>query len=175
MKKSFLLILLLILCVSFNSLAQSSAATSEKAAKQLGVTASMLGGTGLYYLAPLTATDHLKLTGILFYSEDDTDKDTYFSLGAEYQHDVYTSRIRRAYFTAGGYVYNETFGRSYGIDSKERYSDFTAGLGLGVDLGNSDKGLLLNLVVSYQLKSRFEGDDDLTIGLGVGIGLGFNF
>lgn len=175
MKRIWVAVLLLVF--SGNLLAQDE--ETVNASRQLGLSYSSLGGAGIHYIHPTTERDNVKFTGILIYRDDVSVKETFFSLGAEYQRDLVEGNDKRAYFTVGGHIDNQLsntlYFDYYSDNSSSRAGFFNAGIGLGFDYGNITDGIVLNLHITYQLTTGFGDVDRTRIGLGGGLGLGFNF
>lgn len=146
-------------------------------ARQFGVSLSTIGGIGAYYLHPVNEKDNLKLTGIFIYDNSDGYKDSFFSFGGEYQRDIWESYTRRLYGNIGASIDNEFSNDTFFEDfnSEQRYTYFSIGGGVGVDLGERDKGLIFNAHISYQLTQGIGDSESTRIGLGGGVGIGFNF
>lgn len=147
--------------------------------RQLGLSYSSLGGAGIHFILPTTEKDNVKFTGILIYRDDADSKETFFSLGAEYQRDLVEGNDKRAYFSAGAHVDNQLsntlYFDYYDTISSSRVRFFNAGIGLGFDYGNITDGIVLNAHVSYQLTTGYGDVDRTRVGLGGGLGIGFNF
>ncbi|MAO63935.1 MAG: hypothetical protein CL666_02925 [Balneola sp.] len=172
-----ILTLILILFFSGNLLAQQE--ETVNASRQLGLSYSSLGGAGIHYIVPTTENDNIKFTGILIYRDDAEARETFFSIGAEYQRDLVEGNDKRAYFTTGAHIDNQLsntlYFDYYDNDSSSRVGFFNAGIGLGFDYGNITDGIILNIHLSYQLTTGFGDVDRTRVGLGGGLGIGFNF
>jgi len=175
--KRLVLCLGICLLVLVSGYSQSKEAKEFIASKQLGLTVSTLGGTGIYYLHPINEKDNFKIAGIYVYDNGDSYSDSYFSLGFDYQRDFYEEYTRRVYFMAGASidnsVTNDTFFDNYSSENKSSY--FSIGAGVGADLGDRTKGLVFNLHITYQLTQSLDDNDRTRVGLGAGVGVGFNF
>lgn len=176
MKKIFTLLL----CFFPVAFAQAQAFGNQEefqASKQFGVVASTISGTGIYYLAPITKKDNFKIAGIYIYDSDNDYADSFFSLGAEFQRDFYETRMRRAYFLVGTSIDNSISSDTFFFDYEDERntSSFNLGVGVGADLGDRGRGLIINFHLSYQLTQGFKDSDQTRVGLGAGIALGFNF
>jgi hypothetical protein len=157
-----------------------SSAQEKKAIEppvQIGLSFSTLGGPGIYYMHPVSEAGNIKFTGIIIYSNDSDYKESFFSLGVEYQRDLVEDTNKRGYFTAGAHVDNQVSNDLYfsGNYNTTRSSYFSTGLGLGFDYGNTKKGIVLNAHISYQITNGLGNTDDFRVGLGGGVGIGFNF
>ncbi|MEX0721660.1 MAG: hypothetical protein WD059_13390 [Balneolaceae bacterium] len=173
MKKFLCLLILLSVMYSF---AQAQPDESKiYNAKQVGLTFSTLGGAGIHYIAPSSEKDNMKFTGIYIYSDNNSEKSSYFSLGVEYQRDLIEGEDRRGYVAIGGHIDNDLSEGLYFEENSNRQSYFSIGTGLGLDFGSTDKGIILNAHLTYQLTTGLAGTDRTRIGLGGGVGLGFNF
>lgn len=150
---------------------------SEISAQQLGLSYSSVGGAGIHYIQPISPKDNVKFTGILIYRSESQDKETYFSLGFDYQWDLLEDDSKRVYFLAGAHLDNELSNTLYFdyTDDSNRKTFFGTGIGLGADFGNTQNGIIVNGHISYQLTKGFGDIDRTRIGLGGGIGLGFNY
>lgn len=175
MKKIILFIFTIILL--YNSplaIAQSTDTDDGLQSRQIGLAFSMLGGPGITYLFPLSGKDNFKLSGIYVYSSNSDNTDSFYSLGAEYQRDLYETESLRGHFILGGHVDN-SLSHSVYFDYSDKGSYFNMGVGLGFDYGSTTKGLVLNGHLTYQLTSGIMGSKSKRIGLAGGFGLGFNF
>ncbi len=177
MKKIILMIVFTALLVSSNLFAQSKKPLELVGTKQLGLTASTLGGTGIYYLHPINERDNFKIAGIYIYDNSSSYSDSYFSLGFDYQRDFYEEYTRRVYFLAGAHIDNAISNDTFfdGFDNENKESFFSIGAGVGADLGDRSKGLVFNLHLTYQLTKSLDDNERTRVGLGAGIGVGFNF
>ncbi len=158
-----------------SSLAQEKSVSIQP--NQVGLTFSTLGGPGIYYVHPLSESNNVKFTGIVVYSNDSDYKESFFSLGAEYQRDLVEDANKRGYFTIGAHVDNEVSSDLYfnGDYNQSKSSFFSLGAGLGFDFGSTEKGIVLNAHLSYQLTNGLGNIDRFRIGIGGGVGIGFNF
>lgn len=175
MRTSHLLILTTFLFIPTLLFAQEE--DQNLSPKQVGLTYSTLGGSGIHYLLPINNQDNIKFAGILMYREEDSSKDSFYSIGVEYQRDLVEDETKRAYFTAGTHLDNKFsdtiyFGNQYDGEST---SFFSLGVGFGFDFGRTSKGIVLNALVTYQFTKGMGNTDRTRIGLGGGVGLGFNF
>jgi opacity protein-like surface antigen len=177
MKKIILLIVLSVLLASTSLFSQTKKPLEFVGTKQLGLTASTLGGTGIYYLHPINEKNNFKIAGIYIYDDNSSYSDSYFSIGFDYQRDFYEEYTRRVYFLTGAHIDNaiseDAFFESYENDDKASF--FSIGVGVGADLGDRSKGLVFNLHLTYQLTKSLDDNDRTRVGLGAGIGVGFNF
>ncbi|MFV1884550.1 MAG: hypothetical protein ACMZ7B_08685 [Balneola sp.] len=73
------------------------------ATKQLGLSLSSVTGAGIHYIYPYNERDNLKFVGIYIYNDDNNGKDSFFSLGAEYQRDLRETSTQRIY-AFGGFI-----------------------------------------------------------------------
>ncbi|HCD53131.1 MAG TPA: hypothetical protein DEQ34_11825 [Balneolaceae bacterium] len=176
----YLFVLLIGLLISSANL--SAQDTEYASARQIGASISTLGGYGIHYIHPIDEKDNLKIIGIYIYDDSNGYKDSYFSLGGEYQRDLWESNVRRLYSLFGMHIDNQ-LSKDYYFDDysyvgyNSSYNDtyFSIGGGIGMDLGERTKGVIVNAHLTYQF-TRGMGDADHTrIGLGAGIGVGFNF
>ncbi len=141
---------------------------------QLGLAFSTLGGSGIYILAKPKPTDYFKITGIFVYDNEDEIKDTFFSLGAEYQRNLFMNSANRTYAILGTSFDNSISGETF-FDESNTDRIFNFGVGMGIDFGSFVKGIVLNLHLTYQYTTAF-GDSEFTrLGLGAGFGIGLNF
>jgi len=105
-------------------------------------------------------------------------KETFFSIGAEYQRDLVEGNDSRAYFAVGTHLDNQlsnTLYFDYYGEELDNKRFFNAGIGLGFDYGNTRTGIVLNAHVSYQFTTGLGDVDKTRVGLGGGLGIGFNF
>jgi len=152
----------------------SETKNTEFAKQQIGLAYSTLGGSGFYYLLSPNLKDNVKITAIFVYDNDGNDSEfSFFSLGTEYQRDLYQSRKTRAYALTGLSFDNDI---SSGLLFEEQTSVFNIGTGLGVDFGQITRGIAFNFHITYQFSRRFGDDYHKTrVGLGGGLGIGVNF
>lgn len=167
-----LILLLVIILFPLHTFAQESEV--EKKNIQLGLALSTMGGSGIYYLAKPTLHDHFKFTGIFIYDTENENKDSYFSLGAEYQRNLFVNQVNRSYSIVGFSFDNSISGETF-FDESNSDRIFNAGVGMGIDFGNPDKGIILNLHITYQYTSEFGENEFNRLGLGGGFGIGLNF
>lgn len=143
--------------------------------KQLGLSLSSVTGAGIHYIYPYNEKDNLKFVGIYIYNDDNDGKNSFFSLGAEYQRDLRETSMQRIYAFGGLHIDNsfseDTFFESNGQQDKF----FSLGGGMGVDFGDSKQGLAFNIHIAYQFTKGFGDEDKTRIGLGAGFGIGYNF
>tara|TARA_R110000868_G_scaffold1211_1_gene9249 strand:+ start:15682 stop:16212 length:531 start_codon:yes stop_codon:yes gene_type:complete len=143
--------------------------------KQIGLTLSSVTGAGIQYIYPSTEKDNIKVVGIFIYNNDTDNKDSFFSLGLEYQRDLRESNIQRVYAFGGAHIDNSFSEETFFNSDGQQDSFFSLGGGMGVDLGDRKRGLILNFHAAYQFTRGFGDEDKTRIGLGAGIGIGFNF
>lgn len=143
--------------------------------KQLGLTLSTITGAGIHYIYPSTEKDNIKVVGIFIYNNDSNSKESFFSLGAEYQRDLRESEIQRIYAFGGAHIDNSFSEATFFNSDGQQNKFFSLGGGMGVDFGDRIKGLILNFHVGYQFTRGFGSLDKTRVGLGVGVGAGFNF
>lgn len=131
MKKIILLIVLSVLLASTSLFSQTKKSLEFVGTKQLGLTASTLGGTGIYYLHPINEKDNFKIAGIYIYDNNSSYSDSYFSLGFDYQRDFYEEYTRRVYFLAGAHIDNslsdDAFFENYDSDNKTSFFSMEQG------------------------------------------------
>jgi hypothetical protein len=167
-----IVVLMVMLVVPNYGFAQES--ELEKKNVQLGLSFSTLGGSGIYYLAKPTPTDYFKITGIFIYDNGNDTKDSFFSLGAEYQRNLFINSANRTYAIFGASFDNSISGNTF-FDESNTDRIFNFGVGMGIDFGSSVKGIVFNTHLTYQYTTEF-GDSEFTrLGLGGGIGVGLNF
>lgn len=154
---------------------QSSGEDEFNSPRQIGLTFSTLGGSGIYYQFPATEKDNIKFTGLFIYSNEESFQESFFSLGVEYQRDLHEAETRRGYLIFGTHIDNQISEDLYFDYSEDRSSYFNLGTGIGFDFGDSHKGILLSAHITYQLTTGLYGSDRTRIGLGGGFGIGFNF
>ncbi len=143
--------------------------------KQIGLTLSSVTGAGIQYIYPSTEKDNIKVVGIYIYNNDNNSKDSFFSLGLEYQRDLRESDIQRIYAFGGTHIDNSFSEETFFNSDGQQDTFFSLGGGMGADLGDRARGLIINFHVAYQF-TRGSGDQNKTrIGLGAGFGVGFNF
>ncbi|MEX0844188.1 MAG: hypothetical protein WD022_02860 [Balneolaceae bacterium] len=171
--------LILLICTIFLS-SGSLFAQDEEAlfnSRQLGLSYSTLGGIGIHYIHPYDEWNNLKTTGIIIYRKDLENKESYFSLGLDYQRDMFEDETMRAYLSAGMQLDNRF---SDIIFFKESYVNelnvfFSTGVGMGIDYGTDISSLVLNGHITYQYTTGIIKTGHKRIGLGAGLGIGFNF
>ncbi len=143
--------------------------------KQIGLTLSSVTGAGIQYIYPSTERDNLKFVGIYIYNNDNNNKDSFFSLGFEYQRDLRESSIQRIYTFGGAHIDNSFSEETFFNSDGQQDTFFSLGGGMGADLGDRARGLIVNFHVAYQFTRGFGDIDKTRIGLGAGFGIGFNF
>ncbi len=141
---------------------------------QLGLSYSTIGGSGIYYLGKPTEMDHFKITGIYVYDDEDGSENSYFSLGMEYQRNVFRDLSNRAYTLIGVSYDNNVATDTFFGDSRDD-SFLNMGVGMGIDFGSHDKGLIINAHLTYQFSTGVRDSDRTRVGLGAGLGIGLNF
>ncbi len=166
----------ILLCNSPFAMAQSTDNDTDEGlqSRQIGLTFSTLGGPGITFLFPLSGKDNFKLSGIYVYSNNSGETESFYSLGAEYQRDLYETQSLRGHFLLGGHVDNSISHDLY-FDYTDKGSYFNMGIGLGFDFGSVTHGLILNGHLTYQLTSGIMGNKSKRVGLAGGFGIGFNF
>lgn len=143
--------------------------------KQLGLSLSTVTGAGIHYIYPSTDKDNIKFVGIYIYNNDEYSKDSFFSLGIEYQRDLRETAMQRIYAFGGAHIDNSFSEDTFFDSNGQQDKFFSLGGGMGVDFGDREKGLAFNIHIAYQF-TRGSGDEDQTrIGLGAGFGVGYNF
>ncbi|MEQ9310041.1 MAG: hypothetical protein RLN90_11365 [Balneolaceae bacterium] len=145
------------------------------ASKQIGLTLSSVTGAGIQYIYPNSEKDNIKIVGIYIYNNDSNSKDSFFSLGGEYQRDLRETYTQRVYAFAGAHVDNSFSEETFFNSDGQQENFFSLGGGMGVDLGDRAKGLILNFHIAYQFTRGFGNQDKTRVGLGAGLGVGFNF
>lgn len=142
---------------------------------QIGLTASSVAGAGIHYIFPIDPKNSFKLTGIYVYNDRDGDKDSFFSLGGEFQYDLRETDVNRVYAFVGGHIDNR-FSEETFFNNRSNSSQFLSlGGGIGTDLGDSKRGLVFNVHISYQFTRGFGDESQTRLGLGAGVGFGYNF
>lgn len=169
------LLCLIIAIIYFSTLAFAQSAEGENfKSQQIGIVFSTLGGSGLYYILPSTESDNVKFTGIYLYTDEGAEKESYYSLGVEYQRDLVEDDQKRGYLAFGGHVDNSTTEALYFRADSDKQSYFNIGIAIGIETGSLSKGIVLNASISYQFTTSLTGKET-RLGLGGGFGLGFNF
>lgn len=148
--------------------------TLRFAPRQIGLSFSTLSGAGIHYLLPVDYQNNVKFTGFYYYTSSGNSEDSFYSLGVEYQRDIFEDDVSRVHFILGTHIDNNLSENIYFQDRTERSSYFNLGTGLGYDFGGGAKGIMVNIHVTYQLTTGI-GFDQTRLGLGFGAGLGLNF
>lgn len=145
------------------------------ATKQIGLTLSSVTGAGIQYIYPSSEKDNIKFVGIFIYNNDSNTKDSFFSLGFEYQRDIRETELQRIYGFGGAHIDNSFSEETFFNSDGQQDSFFSLGGGMGADFGSRSKGIIFNIHIAYQFTQGFGDEDKTRIGLGAGIGLGYNF